>query len=149
MMILNSSSFRDSQEIPQKHGKKVQNVSPQLSWENPPEGTRSFALAMVDKHPVAQSYVHWLVIDIRADITRLEEGAAAGGMPSGSRQVSPYAGPFPPSGTHDYEFTLYALNTESVDLPEQVSLQQFTEVIEPRTLTATKLVGKFTKNRAK
>jgi Raf kinase inhibitor-like YbhB/YbcL family protein len=149
MMTLSSSSFRDSEEIPQKHGNKAENVSPRLSWENPPEGTRSFALAVVDTHPVAQGYVHWLVIDIPADTAELEEGAAAGAMPAGSREVTPYAGPFPPSGTHDYEFTLYALNTEKVDLPRKVSLQQFTEAIKPNTLATAKLVGKFTKAGAK
>jgi phosphatidylethanolamine-binding protein (PEBP) family uncharacterized protein len=40
-------------------------------------------------------------------------------MPAGSREVRPYAGPFPPSGTHDYEFTLYALKTDRLDLPKK------------------------------
>jgi phosphatidylethanolamine-binding protein (PEBP) family uncharacterized protein len=52
-MILRSSDFKDQQEIPQRHGKKIENVSPQLSWEDAPTETRSFALSVVDRHPVA------------------------------------------------------------------------------------------------
>jgi Raf kinase inhibitor-like YbhB/YbcL family protein len=145
MLVLSSSSFADSQEIPQKHGKKIENISPQLSWKNPPHGTKSFALAMVDRHPIAQNYVHWIVADMSADTTAISEGASERAMPEGSREVQPYAGPFPPSGTHDYEFTLYALSTDTLDLPKDVSLRQFSEAVEPNTLATAKLVRTFTK----
>jgi len=52
-----------------KHGKKIENVSPQLSWMGAPSETKSFALSMVDRHPVAGNYVHWLVVDIDAAVT--------------------------------------------------------------------------------
>jgi hypothetical protein len=55
MMVLSSSSFQAGQDIPQKHGKKIENVSPELSWEGAPRQTKSFALSVV-----AGSYVHWL-----------------------------------------------------------------------------------------
>jgi hypothetical protein len=42
MMVLSSSSFEDAEEIAQKHGKKVENVSPQLSWKDAPRETKSF-----------------------------------------------------------------------------------------------------------
>jgi Raf kinase inhibitor-like YbhB/YbcL family protein len=145
MMVLRSSSFQDGGDVPQKHGKKNENVSPQLSWEGAPEGTRSFALSVVDTDPVAGSYVHWLVVDIDAGVTSLEEGAAGGAMPDGSREAVPYAGPFPPSGTHDYEFTLYALDADTLDLPARVSLDAFTGAAEPHALATAKLVGRFTK----
>lgn len=145
MMVLNSSAFGDGQEIPQKHGKKIENVSPQLSWMGAPSETKSFALSMVDRHPVAGNYVHWLVVDIDAGVTSLREAASRAGMPAGSREVEPYAGPFPPSGTHDYEFTLYAVKTDRLDLPTKASLDAFTKAVEPNTLATAKLVGKFTK----
>jgi hypothetical protein len=144
-MVLSSSSFDHAQEIPQKHGKKIANVSPQLSWHGAPEGTKSFALSMVDRHPVAGNYVHWLVVDIDAGVTALKEAASGTAMPAGSREVKPYAGPFPPSGTHDYEFTLYALDTDRPELPKQVSLDAFTNAVEPHALATAKLVGRFTK----
>jgi len=143
-MSLNSSSFPDGGEIPQKYGKKVRNVSPQLTWSDAPRETRSFALAFVDTHPIARGYVHWLVVDIDAATTSLPEGAADGAMPTGSRELTPYAGPFPPSGTHPYELTLYALDTETIALPANVSLEEFQAAIKDRTLATARIVGEFT-----
>ena len=34
-------------------------------------------------------------------------------------------GPFPPSGTHDYEFTLYALRTDRLGLQPGATLEAF------------------------
>lgn len=149
MMVLSSSSFDDGQEIPQKHGKKIENVSPQLSWKDAPQGTKSFALVMLDKHHVARDYVYWVVVDIRADTTSLKEDPSDSTMPAGSREIKAYVGPFPPSGTHDYEFTLYALRVDQLDLPKKVSLQDFVETAKPKTLATAKLRGKFTKVRSK
>jgi phosphatidylethanolamine-binding protein (PEBP) family uncharacterized protein len=75
MLVLSSSAFADAQEMPQRHGKKPANVSPALSWTGAPRGTRSFALSMVDRHPVADGYLHWLVVDIPAQVTELGEAA--------------------------------------------------------------------------
>jgi Raf kinase inhibitor-like YbhB/YbcL family protein len=149
MMVLSSSAFEDAQEIPQKHGKKIENLSPQLSWKDAPRETKSFALSLVDRHPVARNYVHWLVVDMDAGVTSLKEAASGAAMPPGSREAEPYAGPFPPSGTHEYEFTLYALKTDRLDLPRKVSLEAFTKAVEPNALATAKLVGKFTKIRTK
>lgn len=70
-------------------------------------------------------------------------------MPPGSREEKPYAGPFPPSGRHDYEFTLYALKTDRVDVPEKISFDAFTKAVAPHVLTTARLVGTFTKIRTK
>jgi hypothetical protein len=143
-MVLTSSAFEEGQEIPRKHGKKFENVSPQLAWEGAPSGTGSFALSVVDRHPVAAGYVHWLVVDIDPDVTSLEEGAASAEMPAGSREVKPYAGPFPPSGTHEYAFTVYALGTSRLDLPAEVPWDAFERAVESDVLATAELVGTFT-----
>lgn len=147
MFRLTSSAFDEGQEMAQKYGKKIQNISPPLTWEGAPEGTRSFALALVDRHPVARNYVHWLVSHIGPEITSLSEGAAAEPDRSALTEVSPYAGPFPPSGTHDYEFTLYALKTDRLGVPAGATLEAFTQAAEQSSLAAARLVGKFTKMR--
>jgi Raf kinase inhibitor-like YbhB/YbcL family protein len=145
MLEVHSSSFADGQEIPQRHGKGGGNVSPDLWWEDGPSGTRSYAIAMVDRDPVAKNYVHWLVVDIDPQTNELPEGAAAA-MPTGASEASPYTGPFPPSGTHDYEITLYALDTPRLDLPSEPSLDLFLEAVQPATLGSASLVGTFTRS---
>jgi Raf kinase inhibitor-like YbhB/YbcL family protein len=145
VFILQSPAFENGQEMAQKYGKKAQNVSPPLGWDGAPEGTVSFALAFVDIHPVARDYVHWLVADISPHLDSLPEGA--GGSNSGFTEVKPYVGPFPPSGTHDYEFTLYALRSDRLDVQPGATLQQFRQAAEQNSLATATLVGKFTKIR--
>ena len=108
VFVVRSPAFGDGQEMAQKYGKKIDNVSPPLEWEGAPDEARSFALACVDIHPVARGYVHWLIAGISPQLSSLPEGAAGTSNP-GFTEIKPYVGPFPPSGTHDYEFTLYAL----------------------------------------
>ena len=143
MFRLHSPAFDDGQEIAQKYGKRAENVSPPLDWEGAPDGTRSFALSFVDLHPVARDYVHWLVADISLPLRSLPEGAAS--KASGWTEIKPYVGPFPPSGTHDYEFTLYALPTDRLGLQPGAGLEAFRRAVEQRALATATLIGKFTK----
>jgi Raf kinase inhibitor-like YbhB/YbcL family protein len=120
------------------------NVSPALVWQNPPEGTKSFALQVHDPDaPTGSGFWHWAVYNIPASATGLDRGAgnsqatlptgAFGGItdfqdtgatgPNGN-----YGGPCPPTGDapHRYVFTLYALGV--ADLPSAAQV--------PRTGTA-------------
>jgi Raf kinase inhibitor-like YbhB/YbcL family protein len=144
VFTLQSPAFENGQEMAQKYGKRAQNISPPLEWDGAPEGTRSFALAFVDIHPVARDYVHWLVGDISPQLNSLLEGAG-GGRNSGFVEVKPYVGPFPPSGTHDYQFTLYALRTDRLGVRPGATLQQFRQAAEQNSLGTVTLIGKFTK----
>lgn len=143
-MILTSSAFQDGGEIPRVHGKRFGNVSPQLRWSGAPAATQSLALLMVDTHPVARGFVHWMVVDMDATTTSLPEGAAGSRMPAGARETRPYVGPFPPPGTHPYEFTIYALDTDSVALRDTDSADSFAQAVRPHVLATGTIVGTFT-----
>jgi Raf kinase inhibitor-like YbhB/YbcL family protein len=108
-MTLHSSSFEDGGAIPARHTCDGDDVSPQLAWDQVPEGTQSFALLVTD--PDARDFVHWILTDIPGDVRELPEGQGdAIGVP-GPTSFGPvgWSGPCPPSGTHHYVFTLYAL----------------------------------------
>lgn len=136
-MELTSTSFPQGGELAQRYGKRDQNISPQLAWAGVPDGTRSFALSCVDIHPVARGYVHWLVVDLEAETRELPE-AAGGGLPGTARELVPYAGPFPPSGTHEYVFTLFALNTGRAPVRGRPTADEFEQSLRPAILaTAT------------
>src|SRR6185437_706036 len=47
------------------------NISPALSWDHPPAGTRSFAVLMFDPDAPGNGWWHWAVFDIPADVTSL------------------------------------------------------------------------------
>ncbi len=153
-MELSSTVFKDKEHIPVKHVMPAaggKNISVPLAWKNPPEGTKSFALSMVDPHPVARTWVHWLVINIPANTTTLEEGASGKKMPRGAIELknsfgeTGYGGPQPPkgSGDHPYVITLYALSAEKLDLGKNVTLSEFQKNLEGKILATATLTGMF------
>lgn len=52
-----------------------ENISPQLSWENAPKGTKSFAITVYDPDaPTGSGWWHWVVFDIPSNKTTLTSG---------------------------------------------------------------------------
>jgi hypothetical protein len=110
-----------------------ENQSPQLSWENAPEGTKSFAVTMYDPDaPTGSGWWHWVVFDIPNNTTQLAAGAGnveLGLTPKGAIQsitdygAKGYGGPCPPEGhgLHQYVITVYALKTDTLGLNESTN----------------------------
>lgn len=105
-----------------------QNISPRLSWENAPAGTKSFAVTVYDPDaPTGAGWWHWLIFNIPSDVTSLELDAGnveSGLAPEGSVQSitsfgqTGFGGACPPEGDppHAYIFTVYALSVETLGL---------------------------------
>jgi Raf kinase inhibitor-like YbhB/YbcL family protein len=127
------------------------NVSPQLSWSVPPEGTQSFALVVIDRDsPLGWNFVHWVLYDLPADKRELPEAIVKQEqLPDGSRQgrngydKTGYVGPCPPGHSpHRYVFTLFALDTK-LNLPSGASKKQLMKAIKGHVLASGELIGKF------
>ncbi len=153
-MEISSPAFKDGEKIPIQYvmpGAGGKNISLPLSWKNVPAGTKSFALSMVDPHPVAQNWVHWLVINIPASVTSLPEGASPKKMPAGAIELKNsfgdmgYGGPQTPKGTgdHPYVITIYALNAEKLNLNVNTSLAQFKKALEGKIIESASITGKY------
>jgi Raf kinase inhibitor-like YbhB/YbcL family protein len=126
------SNLRDGQAVPADYyqnnfGCTGPSQSPMLEWKNPPEGTKSYAITFFDKSaPTRSGFWHYLAYDLPADTSRLEVGdLTAGKLPSGAKEANTdlgkpgYFGPCPPIGRkHTYTFTVHALKTEKLDVPE-------------------------------
>jgi len=109
------------------------NISPALDWKDAPMGTKSFAVTVYDPDaPTGSGWWHWIIFNIPANIDRLPENAgdpASGLAPKGSIQSrtdfgkTGYGGACPPVGDkpHRYQFTVFALDTERIDLDANAS----------------------------
>ena len=109
------------------------NQSPQLSWKNTPEGTKSFAITMYDPDaPTGSGFWHWVVFDIPASTNELVTNAGNVELnlaPNGAIQsitdygIKGFGGPCPPKnhGFHQYIITVYALKTEKLGLDENIN----------------------------
>jgi hypothetical protein len=122
--ISNGTPMPKAQEF-NGFGCEGDNLSPQLSWSGAPEGTKSFAITAYDPDaPTGSGWWHWLAFNIPADITSLKTGASGNTMPEGSTEsrtdygVPGFGGACPPKGdkAHRYQFTVFALNTDKLDL---------------------------------
>lgn len=153
-MEILSPAFKDGGKIPVQYvmpGAGGKNISIPLSWKNFPTGTKSFALSIIDIHPIAQNWVHWLVINIPPNITSIEEGASRKRMPPGSIELKNsfgdigYGGPQPPKGTgdHPYVITIYCLNIEKLNLKQDTSLSAFKKAIEGKVIESASITGKY------
>lgn len=97
---------------------------------------------------------HWLAYGISADVHALARhaGAADGSnMPAGVRQLRNdggnlgYMGCYPPEGdpAHRYIFTVYALSTDSLDIPDDATTSMAGFIINAHTLAKAHITGYY------
>lgn len=126
------------------------NLSPALNWTDVPKGTKSFAITAYDPDaPTGSGWWHWVATDIPATVTSLARGAASATKFAGQQHNNDYGfagfgGACPPKGhgMHRYQFTVWALPTETLGTPEGASnaiIGYFLKnsAIDQATLTAT------------
>jgi Raf kinase inhibitor-like YbhB/YbcL family protein len=157
---LSSTTFKDGTMMPKKVANKNpanpncvgDNVSPQLSWTPGPEGTKSYALTMVDPEGRGGLGVfHWVAYGIAPTVTSFAEGetTAASDKYIGGKStqgVGNYSGPCtPPGSPHHYTFTIIATDLDPKALPPGLTLPEFQAKLEGHAKGAAGLVGLFVK----
>jgi len=153
-ITVTSSAFAEGQPMPRKYTADGQDVSPPLSWSGLPEKTKELALIMDDPDaPRPEPWVHWVIYKIPVTVKSLDEaiprqerlaepaGALQGKNSRPSGNIG-YRGPSPPSGTHHYEFKLYALGAQ-LDVKPGLTKDELLKAMESRVLATGKLVGTY------
>ena len=156
--MLTSSAFKDGTLMPKKMAgaNKTnpncvgENVSPTLSWANPPAGTKSYALLMFDPEGRPPGGVsHWVAYGIPVSVTGFAEGEVSkpGNKYVGGKStmgVVNYSGPCtPPGAPHHYTFTLIATDLEPSALKPGMTRDEAIKAIEGHAKAATGLIGLF------
>jgi Raf kinase inhibitor-like YbhB/YbcL family protein len=144
---LTSSTFKDGQMMPKKVANNTannancvgENVSPQLSWNNAPDGTKSFAILMEDPEGRGGAGVHhWVAYGIPANVTSFAEGEVSkpsdkfvGGK--STQGVGSYSGPCtPPGSPHHYTFVVVATDLDPKELPAGLTREEFLAKLVPQ-----------------
>jgi Raf kinase inhibitor-like YbhB/YbcL family protein len=169
IFTLKSSTFSEGQIMPKKVSQSTanvptnkncvgENVSPQLSWTNVPNGTKSFIIINVDLEGRGGAGVdQWVAYGIPASLTGLAEGEGSkpsanfvGGKNIGGGLV--YSGPCTPPNTtpHHYNFILLATDFDPKDLPPGLTSREVQDKLAPppgqppaHTKGASALTGLF------
>lgn len=135
------------------HAQGGDELSPALSWSGPPE-VATWALVVEDPDaPRAEPVLHWLVWNIPGAWRGLPRGMAKGARSEGGG--GPVQGlnahgdhgwlgmaPPPGHGPHRYHFQLFGLDRE-LDLPADIPLAEFVNVLKGCTLAKGDLVGRY------
>ena len=149
-LLVESTAFAESQDIPVRFTCDGDDVSPPLSWSEPPRGTQSLVLIVEDPDAPGGTWDHWLLFNIPAAIRLLPEGVPADPHPSGlgthgsnSWHRLEYGGPCPPAGSpHRYYFHLYALDTV-LALKEGSNKKEIEQGMQNHILAEGSLVARY------
>jgi len=151
---LKSPAFINGSTIPKKYTCEGDNISPELTWENYPNGTVSLVLLCEDPDAPSGIWVHWMVYNIPATILALPENFGKKMKLNTQEIIWPgmndfrkleYGGPCPPPGkSHRYIFRLLALD---ILLPTKsgLSRDQVLAVAKDHILGEAQLMGRFSR----
>jgi hypothetical protein len=155
---LTSPAFGDNTPLATKYaGERAgnpncvgQSVSPPLQWANPPDGTKSFALLLID--PEGRSglgVVHMVIYGIPASVTGFADGELSkpsdkfvGGK--STMRLPVYFGPCtPPGDWHHYTFTLIATDLDPKALQPGITRDELFKALAGHAKNAAGLIGRF------
>jgi len=120
---LTSTDVRDGQPLADAQVAAKGNTSPQLSWSDAPEGTKSFVVTCFDPDaPTPCGFWHWVLVDVPGDVTSLDTGAASGALPGQAFHCrndggeKAFMGAAPPANDqpHRYFFVVHAVKEETL-----------------------------------
>jgi hypothetical protein len=145
-----SSAFQEGGMIPSDYTCDGKDISPPLAWSGAPAGTAAFALVCEDPDAPAGVWVHWVVWNLPASVSELPTGVppAQKTLPNGGTQGTNdfrkigYGGPCPPSGTHRYQFRLYALD-KVLDLKPGATKKELLKAMGGHILAEGQLMGHY------
>jgi Raf kinase inhibitor-like YbhB/YbcL family protein len=156
-LLVSSPVLEQGRNLPVRYASRGvaggKNTSPGLRWSNPPPGTRSIALTVIDHHPIARNWLHWCVVNIPPETSGLQEGASRNVtlMPEGAEELTNsfgevgYGGPQPPagSGVHEYVFEISALSCDKLAIPRRAATEEIIRLLGQYTLARGSLSALF------
>jgi hypothetical protein len=150
VFTLKCAAFSHGGEIPWKHTCDGPDLSPALTWENPPTGTESFSLIVEDPDAPAGTWVHWVIYNLPGSLRGLPEGISkAQELADGSRQGRNdfgrlgYGGPCPPPGpAHRYFFRIIALDAK-LSLRAGAAKSDLESAMKGHFLAHAELMGRY------
>ena len=149
-----SPAFENGAPIPEKYRGRMfgANISPALTWTQPPDGTIELVLIVQDPDiPFGKPAVHALAVGIDPSLADIPENALADPSPipgllhgKGAASRRGWAGPMPirSHGPHTYVFQFYALD-QALALPASFTLKHVLAAIAGHVIGRARLDGTY------
>ena len=144
-LILASDAFQNGQPIPTQFSCDGANPSPALKWEEPPAGTKSFALVIDDPDAPGGTFRHWGAYDLPASARSIASGQRIGTEVKNDKGTLGYTGPCPPRGhgPHPYHFRLFALDVDRLGLGSNSKVIDVENEATKHAIAQGELIGTF------
>lgn len=128
-----------------------ENISPQLSWQNAPKGTKSFAITVYDPDaPTGSGWWHWVVFNIPSNKTTLASGFGNSDSKEAIQSITDYGktgfgGACPPVGdkAHRYIFTVHALDIETLGLDKNTNAATVGYYINSHSIAKASIISYY------
>jgi Raf kinase inhibitor-like YbhB/YbcL family protein len=145
-LSVKSPAFENNNFIPAKYTCDGDDVNPPLTIEGISEGTKTLALIVDDPDAPMGTWDHWIVWNIPATTSKIEENTVPGTEGMNDFRRRSYGGPCPPSGTHRYFFKVYALDAK-LDLSPTSRKRNVEKAMQGHVLAKGELVGLYRRSR--
>ncbi len=139
-----TTDFEHNGNIPSKYTCDGEDIAPVLHISNVPAGTKELVLIVDDPDCPIGTWVHWLLYNIPADTTVIDNNNLPQGVLEGYTDFKRlgWGGPCPPNGVHRYFFKLYALN-EKINLKEGAKKSEIENAMRDKIIEKTELIGLY------
>ena len=145
-LTVTSTALEDGGTVPVRFTCDGDEVSPPLRWGGVPADAAALALVVDDPDAPRGTFTHWVLLDLPASTSSLTEGEVPEGavQATTSAGTAAYAAPCPPSGTHRYRFTVYALD-EATGLGEGAPLDEALTAVADHAVARGRLVATYSR----
>jgi len=148
-MEIHSTAFSDNSSMPIEYTCDGKNISPPLSWTNPPGATRSFVLLCDDPDAPGGTWHHWAVYDVPANERSLAKDASKQSKvfkqaANDFRKIG-YGGPCPPHehGLHHYHFRLLAVSVDRLAVGKKPTCEDVEREARKHAIAEAKLIAVY------
>lgn len=143
-MQLISPAFKEGERIPVKYTCDGENINPPFTIIDPPTNVKSYVFIVNDPDAPMGNRLHWSLWNISPETTQITENSIPIGATLGANDFlsTNYNGPCPTSGTHDYEFSLFALN-DALEIEADSDEADIFAAIDGRVMAKALLIGRY------
>jgi Raf kinase inhibitor-like YbhB/YbcL family protein len=148
-MRIISTALEQNRNIPELYTCDGNDKNPPLRFEDVPNNAASLALIVSDPDAVGKKpFYHWVVFNLDPRTDQIEEDTLPATGIEGRNDFGKveYGGPCPPSGTHHYIFTLYALDSP-LHLEKGATAEEVIKATKGHTIETAELVGLYSRKR--
>ena len=144
---LKNNDVLPNEQVYNGYGCKGGNKAPELSWVNAPQNTKSFAIVCHDPDaPKENGWYHWLIVNIPKNVSSYK-----GSLPNGAIETitdfntTGYGGACPPvgHGVHHYNFTVFALDVDKLEVDKNLAPNEVNKIILSHTIAKSTITGLF------